>query len=108
MQGQPKKENPYIWWILIQAFETACFWRLVFNSFVKSVSNDKIQLLNDFMTIPDTEVEKYVVGEYRKFGRKVLKDSSKVEGRIKSFRKVLKTVRHQRKLSKKPKPENKF
>lgn len=87
LKGESEESQPYIWWLLIQAYEMACFWKIVFHGFIKDNSKKtEIKLLDKFFE--QTDMKQFIEDEYMKFDKEVLGKENKVEGRIKSFQNV--------------------
>lgn len=81
-----KDTDPYISWILIQAYEIGSVWKLIFRDFLKSDLGDKPELLQKFLEQP--EDKKFVVEKYKEFGTNVLRAVDKISKRIESYQKV--------------------
>lgn len=81
------KENRYIWWLLIQAYETATFWNLVYEGFEQFRPNDfQNKWLIEFFR--EANEREKVEELYQQFGEIVLDDKNKVQNRIDSFHAV--------------------
>jgi hypothetical protein len=92
LQGKGgKNTNPYIDWILIQAYEIGSVWKLVFQEFLKdNLKQDNLELLSEFLNNEDDR--KFVEEKYTRFGKDILDDVKKVRGRIDSFKDVFDRV----------------
>lgn len=94
LKGESETSQPYIWWVLVQAYEIACFWKMVFHKFIEADSKETgIELLDIFFE--QSDMEDFVKKEYEKFSKEVLGGKNKVKGRIKSFQKVYKMAEHE-------------